>query len=198
MVGDQYDPTLTPHAPYPVPAEERPLHLRVLIQSVFYFSTFLWKWSCLVVGRDRRRRLFPVIVCFFSLTRCSVFLRPPPRFASWPGLIRWLRRRSSCIFLVRCVVYFLKQSFGVCMVSGALLCCDLLCTCQCSITLFQYALRGDLGTYLFLMTSDDETWVSAGIGNLKRSPRSCLTPIRGVHRLAQRARTMTSFIALSA
>ena len=33
---------------------------------------------------------------------------------------------------------------------------------QCSITLFQYALRGDLGTYLYLMTDLDEPWVRSG------------------------------------
>lgn len=31
---------------------------------------------------------------------------------------------------------------------------------QCTITFFQYALRGDLGTYLYLMTDGDETGVS--------------------------------------
>lgn len=33
---------------------------------------------------------------------------------------------------------------------------------QCSITLFQYALRGDLGTYLYLVTDEDEPQVRKG------------------------------------
>lgn len=62
--------------------------------------------------------------------------------------------------------------FSVCFlcVCSVLLCCFVLPSLQCSVTLFQYALRGDLGTYLYLMTDEDDTRV-------RRTPRERATKL---------------------
>lgn len=81
-------------------------------------------------------------------------------FAVWfspPHPIHALRRLD---FFLRFTMYlsqtliFLRSSLLVLFV----FCCAFLY--QCSITLFQYALRGDLGTYLYVMTDHEEPWVS--------------------------------------